>query len=388
MVALVAAILLATGYEDTNAGFTLLYALLILCAFSGLSVILAPSCLVFEQHTAENVIFKGEAIAYSVSLRNRGPFFYHGAAYRFYSSDLLTLEGDANLGICEPLKAQKRKYTIRFPYRGIYQLGLESITVTDMLGLFSRTISGKNPLHLTVFPEREESFTLAMRNEPLDTARNRDIFNEDYTAIVDLRKYAPSDSLRKIHWKLSAKRGELITKNFQNVESERSILLLDTTKIHLPPKERAAFEDKMISYVASAVDFCLRTKIPASLIYGRPGAEEATLNVSEDADGIYALLAGLAFDRERSPIYEMRKVLGSYNIVAFVSALDDQRCAAIKELCSLGHNLIIYLFESEGQPAGALGESLIEDLQAVGVAVTLVKVDQPGITATEEGGAA
>ena len=388
LIALAAAFLLAVGYEDTNMGFTLLYALLILCAFCGLSVAVASSCLEFEQHAAEDVIFKGEAITYSVRLRNRGPFIYHMAAYRFFSADLLVMEGDASLGICEPMKAQKREYTIRFPYRGVYPLGLESITVTDMLGLFSRTIRGKKPLHLTVFPEREESFALAMRSEPLDTARNRDIFNEDYTAIADLRKYAPSDSLRKIHWKLSAKRGELITKNFQNFEPERTILLLDTAKIQLPPKTRAAFEDKMVSYVASAVDFCLRAKVPASLIYGQPGVQETNLGTPEDADGLYALLAGIAFDRERSPVYEMRKVPGTYNIVGFLSRLDDQRCAAIRELCSLGHHLTLYLFGIEGQQVGAQGEYLVEELRAIGVAVTPVIMDALSTPTTEEGGAA
>ncbi|MCL2857163.1 MAG: DUF58 domain-containing protein [Oscillospiraceae bacterium] len=386
--ALIAAALLAIGYEDTNAGFTLLYALLILCAICGFSVAVAGSCLYIEQRAGEDVVFKGEPIRYEISLRNKGPFIYHGAVYRFFSSEVIEMRGDAALGICEPFGKQKRGYTVSVPYRGVYSLGLESVTVTDMLGLFSRTIKNKKTLRLTVFPEREADFALSMRNEPLDTARNRDIFNEDYTAIADLRKYAPADSLRKIHWKLSAKRGELIVKNFQNFEPERTILLLDTAKIDLPTKERAAFEDKMVSYAASAVDFCARAKVPTSLVYGQPGIEETVVGAPEETDGLYSLLARIEFERYRSPIYEMRSVPGSYNIVAFISSLNEQSSAALRELCFLGHSLTIYLFESELRPVGALGEHLIEELRGTGVAVTLIGVDKPDQPAGEEGGAA
>jgi len=386
--ALVAAAILAVSYEDTNAGFTLLYALLILCALCGISAVVAPSCLSFEQQAGGDVVFKGESFTYTICLRNKGPFIYHGAAYRFFSAEVMEMDGDASLGVCEPLRAQNRKYTVRFPYRGVYSLGLESVTVTDMLGLFTRTIHCKNPLRLTVFPERDDGFALTMRNEPLDTARNRDIFDEDYTTIADLRKYTPSDSLRKIHWKLSAKRGELIAKNYQNFEPERTLLLLDTTKFGLPPKERAAIEDKMVSYAASAVDFCVRSKIPASLIYGQPGIDETPLGGPEDADGIYALLAGIPFDRESSPVYEMRRVSGAYNVVVFQSGIDEQSCAALKELSSLGHNLTLYLFKNESCPINSLGECLIEELRSIGVAVISVNVDEPALPAHEEGGAA
>jgi len=366
-------------------------------------------------------------LSYKVAVRNRGPFLYPGAEYRFYNAELMELEGDAGLGMCEPFRGQQREYEVRFPYRGVYELGLESLSVTDMFGLFRRTIRNKQPLRLTVFPEGDAEFELTMRAEPQDIARRQDVYSEDFSTVADLRKYNPADSLRKIHWKLSAKRGELITKNFQNFEPERTLLLLDTAKINLPPKERAAFEDKMVSYAASAVDFCLRAKVPASLIYGQPGVEETTLGTPEDADGLYALLAGITFDRECSPIYELRNVPGAYNIVGFLSGLDERRCAAIKELSSLGHNLTLYVFESrllslgtppqpgargvsvpspadliehknllkdlERQlgplpPLGDMSKYLIEELRAVGVAVTPVTVDQPGTPATGEGGAA
>jgi len=386
--ALVGAAALAIGYGDKQAGFTILYALLLLCAFCAISVILAPSFLTFEEQAANKVVFKNEVFSYGISIKNRGPFLYPGAVYRFYNAELLSFEGDESLGICEPFKTQNRKYEISFPYRGVYHLGLQSITVTDMLGLFSRTIHNKDPLDITVFPERDEGFAFRMRNEPQDSSMHQDIFNEDYSAVADLRKYNPADSLRKIHWKLSAKRGELIAKNFHSCEPDHTIQLLDTTKIDLPERERAKLEDKMVSYAASALDHCARAKMPATLVYGEPGKDEMPVSVSGEVDGFYSLLAGIRFEREKSPLYGMRNVSGTYKMMAFLSDIDDGVCAALKELVSFDHNLIIYLFLSESRPLTPKKEYLIEGVRAFGIGVHLVADDPPGGLTAQEGGAA
>ena len=385
---LVGAALLAVGYQDTQAGFTFLYALLILCAFCGLSILFAPAFLTFDQQAAQEIVFKGEPFSYSISIRNRGPFLYPGAVYRFYNAELFSFSGDSALGVCEPFRGQKRRYDIQFAYRGVYSLGLKSVTVTDMLGLFSRTIHNKNPLSLTVFPERDESFAFAMRNQPQNSSLNQDIFNEDPSSVADLRKYTPSDSLRKIHWKLSAKRGELISKNYHSFEPEHTVLLLDTAKIDLPEKERAQFEDKMISCAASAVDHCARGKMPASLIYGQPGSDEMSISISGEIDGFYSLLAGIRFDREKSPVYEMRNVAGAYNMIAFLSDLDERMCAALREIISLGHNIVVYLFLSAERPMSARKEYLLEDLRAYGAGINLITVEPPQASPKQEGGAA
>ena len=386
VMALAAAGALAVGYEDTRAGFTLLYALVILCAICAVSALFAPTFLSFREGAARGVVFKDEVFTYTVAIRNRGPFLYPGAVYRFYNAQLMDLEGDAPLGLCEPLRGQEREYTVRFPYRGVYDMGLESVTITDMLGLFRRTIRNKQPLRVTVFPEQDQDFELTMRTEQQDAVPRQDIFNEDYSTVADLRKYTPADSLRKIHWKLSAKRGELIAKNFQSFEPDKTILLLDTLKIDLPERERAQFEDKMVSYAASAVDYFARGKMPASMVYGEPGLEEAKVDMFGGLDAFYALLAGIRFEREKSGVYEMRMVPGRYNMVAFLSALDLEMCNALLELVSLDHNLAVYLFYTEFITPEQ--EGLVEDLRGYGVSIIPINIGEERQPDANDGGAA
>jgi len=382
--ALAAAAVLAVSYEDTHVGFTLLYALLILCALCALSAALAPKLLAIHESVAQKTVFKGEALCYTLAIHNRGPFPYPSAVYKFHAAGLPEREDSSEYETCGPPDGRSREYTLRYPYRGVYELGLESVTVTDMLGLFTRTIRNKQPLRITVFPERDASFGLAMRNEPQEAIMRRDFFGEDYSTIADLRKYTPADSLRKIHWKLSAKRGELIAKNFQNFEPDKTVLLLDTLAINLPERERTHFEDKMASCAATAVDFFAHAKMPASLVYGQPGLDEATIR--GEADGYYALLAGARFERESSALHEMRRVPGRYNMVALLSALDAEMSGALKALVSLGHNVGVYLFHA-GRPTRE-HKQLTEDLRAFGVSVIPIEVGQEQPAPLEEGGAA
>lgn len=374
--ALVGAIMLAIGYEDTQAGFTILYALLLLGGFCGISALLAPRFLTLSEKVSNQAVFKGEEISYTVSVRNRSPFFYPGAVYRFYWEELATPEGDENLGVCEPFKGQVRNYKLKLPYRGVYDIGLESMTVTDMLGLFSRKIESKDNLTLTVFPEQDDSFaaSIVSGHRHRETVVSRSPLNEDFTSIADLRKYTPSDSLRKIHWKLSAKRGELIAKNFQSFESNRTILLLDTRKLPLPTKERAEFEDKMISCLAAGIDFCAFNNMPASLIYGSPGVDEVQLSGLEKGYGVYPLLAEIPFQRGDSPLFELRANPGMGSVIAFLSDLDKVGCTSIKELVLNCRSVSVYLFYSQQIPMTREKEKLLESLREYGVDAREVEV--------------
>ena len=56
----------------------------------------------------------------------------------------------------------------------------------------------------------------------------------DYTEVSDIRTYAPGDRPRDIHWKLSARQGELMVKERISLSGSEHILLLDlpSEKVH------------------------------------------------------------------------------------------------------------------------------------------------------------
>lgn len=99
---------------------------------------------------------------------------------------------------------------------------IQKLKVYDYLGLFSRTLRYSVPLRVFVHPatvpvpvpRRTENSAIAWKPK----------WGGGFSENHELRLYQPGDSLRQIHWKLSAKTGELIFR--QPMDPVRNHLLI------------------------------------------------------------------------------------------------------------------------------------------------------------------
>ncbi|MCI8639906.1 MAG: DUF58 domain-containing protein [Coprococcus sp.] len=119
-------------------------------------------------------------------------------------------------GFLAPSKGQMEHIVLDSQYAGMLEYQLESLILYDMLGLFCWRIRLQDRRSIGVMP----TFKLM----PLEiTRRTREFMAEadeysterkgdDPSEIYQVRKYSPPDSLRLIHWKLSAKEDELMVK--------------------------------------------------------------------------------------------------------------------------------------------------------------------------------
>jgi uncharacterized protein (DUF58 family) len=100
--------------------------------------------------------------------------------------------------------------------RGYYQLGPVTLTSGDIFGLYSR--SAVIPLidHIIVYPRIFSLAQLAIPSlYPLgETKSDRQIF-EDPTRCIGVRDFSPGDSLRRIHWKASARYQQLKSRIYE-----------------------------------------------------------------------------------------------------------------------------------------------------------------------------
>ena len=164
-----------------------------------------------------------------------------------------------------PFSRKKTKITFEIEYRGFYHFGLEAIQITDLTGLFRfrRKFSGRSILSLPLVPEIS-NFPIAANMTAL--ASNFDMRGEDYSTISDVRQYVPTDSIKRVHWKLTAKRSEWMVKNFQSNAQKLVTIILDTADIDLPAKLKYEREDKIIESTLGLAKFCLYNGIPVNLI--------------------------------------------------------------------------------------------------------------------------
>lgn len=111
--------------------------------------------------------------------------------------------------------------------RGYYQLGPLAVTSGDIFGLYSRTAVLSENGAVIVYPRL---FDLAEIGLPAraflgETRAPTRIF-EDPTRPVGVREYLPGDSLRRVHWKATARQGKLQVKVFEPTTTHKAALFL------------------------------------------------------------------------------------------------------------------------------------------------------------------
>ena len=379
LASLAMAVLITLFYENTAVSFLLLYGLLLLLLAALVTVLAAPFLLRVEEEAGLGEVFGGEELLYTLHIKNRGFFYYSRVMCVYRSSKLVRYGEEDAVDSLGPRGSIRKQRSVRFPYRGVYELGVAKVRVTDFLGLLRITIPVKLPLVVTVLPRADEDFALPIKNDPEKASMRQHLHNEDYTEIADVRKYAPSDSLRRIHWKLTAKRGELMVKNYPTNVPDKTVVFLDTRRLPLDGEARAAFEDAMASAAASAVSFCARKNLAVDLYYGEAG-ENFRVESGDDLAGAFRRLAQLDFAGESSGFQPCCDSIdldfATVNLAAFLSGIDRDSYDLIRGFLSFDHNVYLYCFCASELSMRVEEEEYLEGLRSYGVYVSKIRVEE------------
>lgn len=121
-----------------------------------------------------------------------------------------------------------RRYQARPTRRGYYRLGPARLTTGDPFGLARARLEVAPGGELVVYPELRpvESFGLPAER-PLGDATPLRPLLEDPLRIQGVRPYQPGDSPRQIHWRASARLGELQTRLLERTATPALALFLD-----------------------------------------------------------------------------------------------------------------------------------------------------------------
>jgi uncharacterized protein (DUF58 family) len=132
----------------------------------------------------------------------------------------------------EPRGRREVSYTVRSDVRGRYQLGPLSIRLTDPFGMceLPRAFSRKDTLVVTPKVHGLPVVALAGEWTGSGESRARSIASagEDDAAT---REYRQGDDLRRVHWRSTARMGQLMVRREEQPWQARCTLLLDTRTI-------------------------------------------------------------------------------------------------------------------------------------------------------------
>jgi uncharacterized protein (DUF58 family) len=126
-------------------------------------------------------------------------------------------------------QASSVAYTVRADVRGRYEVGPLVVRLTDPFGLCELTRSFPSVDRLTVIPQVFALPAVRLAGEYTGTgdsrARSVAVHGEDDAAT---REYRHGDDLRRVHWRSTARVGELMVRREEQPWESRATVVLDT----------------------------------------------------------------------------------------------------------------------------------------------------------------
>ena len=228
---------------------------------AALLVLLSPGTLLLQlplrrklsfKLTASGTAEKGRPASGSLIAENRSRFLFSGGISADVTvRNLMTgeeSEQTVRAGVF-PGRTEETAFSYVSPTCGVMQLRVKNVKLFDWLRIFSVRAECETYARTTVLPD---TFPVELITQPPDgsAAGGDDLQNmpgTDMTELFGIRDYVPGDSLRAVHWKLSAKTDELLIR-IGSLPKENEILLLwDRSDPAADPAVRDALAECMAS---------------------------------------------------------------------------------------------------------------------------------------------
>jgi uncharacterized protein (DUF58 family) len=247
-----------------------------------------------------------------------------------------------------PDKARQAAYRLPTTARGIIRIGPLEASRTDPLGLarVDRTVS--DTVELVVYPRihriaappggREQP--AAVRNRAMIQAARRDTF-------AGLREYVPGDDLRLVHWRSSARTGQLVVRQDEQPRPQATAVVLDVRR----SAHSAASIEQAVSVAASVV--LASQRAGQEVVLAATDGTSFLLRPGESPTAVldYLAVAHLsAFGSVRATLSGAIGVLGAGSVI-FVTG----RAVAgeLNNLAASRHGLLVFAVATEGRARDA-----------------------------------
>ena len=244
----------------------------------------------YRRRLGDERIFAGEGTELAIEVRNAKPMPLSWLLVRDTLPEGLSLvvedrsEGNEietspavlrDVLVLRWYESVERAYRVRGHRRGIYTFDRAELVSGSLFGLEQRQMQVERIDRLIVYPKVVPVDELLIPFErPAGPAAARRRIVEDPLRMSSVREYVPGDSVRHIHWKVSAHRDELQTKVFDPQASEALVLFADVQTDHDPYVVVPEYLELVVSATASLAVHALHERRSVGLL-ANGGAPES-----------------------------------------------------------------------------------------------------------------
>lgn len=291
---LFSALMLFTALSVGSGGaFVLGCAALIAVVLSLISVLCARFSFRIHQHTENNQAVRGGMCTYVLSVRLFTPLPIAPLSLE------VTLPSGRQSEFLLPARMIGTTDSVNefsCPHVGVFPVGASRVTFMDSFGLFS--LYARIPQTIapvTVLPHPRDVAPIRYSPGEGETSAAQRA-QADRTTPEDTRIWQEGDELKRVHWKLSMRRQQLMVHTYETPQRPDALILLDCAAPDCADKERAAVIDALTETCAgvlkSLLDNCRIARLPLS----GQAQRELSGQTPEALDPILHALAQEPFD--------------------------------------------------------------------------------------------
>lgn len=257
---------------------------------------------------------------------------------------------------------------------GVTSPGVKRVVVSDLLGMFTVEKMPKaqgGELIVLPLPFDVGALTYAAGDSGAESMARA---AEDITSPSDVRTYQQGDAMKKIHWKVSMRKQELMVRRFEAPVMPDALVLLDCSA---PPKTEddsacLDLQDALLETAASVMQQNIQTDHPAKMpIHGDHPME---LDKGMGMPVILEALARVDFSApdkfDRMLMLEMRRMRKVGCTVVVSARLNSGMVDVMTSMRRMGPYLRLYLITFDPNDETKL--PLISKLQSAGIEVCYV----------------
>ncbi len=199
----------------------------------GLTYVLLPKLTITETCNVHSIT-EGHDIRLSITTHNKSFFpFLNGELYFKVENLFFKNHLEHTLSLTFPARREKISM-LTFPVSkpGICEFSFTVLTITDPLHLYTFTKKINRTVKISVMPQKLNiNFPLFPSYSPEDEEDSLISFPGTTShELKQIREYIPGDSLKDIHWKMTAKTDEIMVKEYDSSASRIMVLLPDMNK--------------------------------------------------------------------------------------------------------------------------------------------------------------
>ena len=210
-----------------------------------------------------------------------------------------------------PFVKRNFRNVIRCPHRGSYEVGVTGLTAGDVFGLFEFSRNpGKKLMRVEVRPRPMELMPMELRAADVGP-EFRSRATEDTASPSDVRAWRDGDELKKVHWKLSLRKRELMVRTFEESARPDTLVIPDLSEVTALKDQKLTLEDAICEAALGAAKAQLEAGFPVRMplqsqrpqeLSGRsiadlPGFSDALMRAQFDCPHPYEQVLMLVFQR-------------------------------------------------------------------------------------------